>query len=299
VDIETIGVLGAGDMGSGVGAALTRSGYEVVTVLAGRSAHTRTLAEQSGMRDVESLDRLVDESQLLLSILPPAVAANFAATAFEAIVARNAGPVFADCNAVSPATLDSMSIAYRRAGRPFVDVGIVGRPPPADGGPATRFYVSGPDRSTVLELDVSGIDMIDMGERLGRASAIKMVYASLNKGVDALLTAVLLAGERLGVRDELMSEFEQSQSVMLTRMRARIPYLAATAERFVPEMREIAATFADSGVTPAFHDGAAWVFEQLAQTPLAGETRASLPESRSLEEALSAFAAVVDRDVPQ
>jgi hypothetical protein len=69
---------------------------------------------------------------------------------------------------------------------------------------------------------------------------MKMAYAALNKGTDALHAAVLLAAERLGVRPALMLELELSQKEALARMQARVPYLAATAERFAGEMAEIA-----------------------------------------------------------
>jgi hypothetical protein len=140
--------------------------------------------------------------------------------------------------------------------------------------------------------------MIDMGERVGAASALKMAYAALNKGTDALHTAVLLAAERLGVRTPLMQEFEFSQAEAVARMRARVPYLAATAERYVGEMAEIAATFESVGVTPQLHLGAEWVYARLAATSLAAETRATLPSSRTLDEALAVFSAALDPAEP-
>jgi hypothetical protein len=54
-------------------------------------------------------------------------------------------------------------------------------------------------------------------------------------------------------------------------------------------MREIAVTFDSAGVTPEFHRGAEWVYATLARTPLAAETRATLPKHRSLDEALAAY----------
>jgi 3-hydroxyisobutyrate dehydrogenase-like beta-hydroxyacid dehydrogenase len=293
--IERIGVVGAGDMGSGVARALVRSGFTVLTDLSERSAATRQLAREAGMRDLGSIERLVVGSDLLLSIMPPAAARDFAARSLAAIRATRAGTVFADCNAVSPETLTAMAGPFVSAGVGFVDVGIVGRPPGRRDGIATRFYVSGAERAALLGLAVEGLQLIDMGKQLGRASAIKMVYASLNKGLDALLTAVLLASESLGVRTELMEELGRSQANVLARMRRRIPYLAATAERFAPEMREIAATFDAAGVTPKFHEAAASIYAELAKTPLARETRATLPEHRSLEEALAVFAAVLEK----
>lgn len=73
-----------------------------------------------------------------------------------------------------------------------------------------------------------------------------------------------------------------------------IPYLAATAERYTAEMKEIAATFDAAGVSGEFYRGAEWLYGVLARSALAAETRATLPDQRSLADALDAFAAVLD-----
>jgi 3-hydroxyisobutyrate dehydrogenase-like beta-hydroxyacid dehydrogenase len=213
------------------------------------------------------------------------------------MLAAGVRPTFVDCNAVAPATVRAIARVIEPAAAAFIDVGIVGRGP-RPGGERTRFYVSGAARRTVLALAVAGIELIDMGEEIGSASALKMAYAALNKGTDALLAAVLLAAERLGVRAALMRELEQSQQEALTRMRARVPFLAATAERFAPEMAEVAMTYESVGVTPLFHRGAEWLYALLATTPLAAETRATLPRERSLDAALAVFTAALDRDAP-
>ena len=293
--MRTIGIIGTGDMGSGVARALTRAGFRVVADLTRRSVHSRDLAAQAGIEDVGRLARVIEDSELVLSIVPPAAARAVA----EAVASRmpEDAPAFADCNAIAPAHV--RELAHRFDGlAPFVDVGIVGRRPDRETEIGTRFYVSGSARERVLDLDVAGIRFIDMGPEVGRASAIKMAYASLNKGVDALLTAVLLAAERLGVRPELATELGWSQRQLLERMRARVPFLAATSERFAPEMLEIARAYSDAGVTSRFHEGAAWVYSQLAKSSLATETRATLPADRSLDEAIAAFAEAAFRDPP-
>ena len=131
---------------------------------------------------------------------------------------------------------------------------------------------------------------------IGTASALKMAYSALNKGTDALLTAVLLAAERLGVRAPLMRELEFSQVEALERMEARVPFLGATAKRFAPEMAEIASTYESVGVTPQFHRGAEWLYALFATTPFANETRATQPKQRSLDEALAVLAAALERE---
>ncbi len=285
--MQTIGILGSGDMGSGVAAAFVEAGYRVVTDLSGRSEHSRMLAGRAGTTDLGSFAAVLDAAELLLSIVPPARAREVA----EAVADH--GPlsgVFVDCNAVSPGHAAELLDIVRLSGTTVLDVGIIGSPPARAGSRGTRFYVAGEARSLLLDLEVPGISFLDMGPEPGRASAIKMTYASLNKGVDALLTTVLLSAKQLGVEQELFAEIEASQAVLVERMRRSIPFLAAAAERYVPEMREIAATYAAAGTTPAFHEGAAWLYDVLARSKLATETRASLPRERSLEEALEVFA---------
>jgi 3-hydroxyisobutyrate dehydrogenase-like beta-hydroxyacid dehydrogenase len=286
---STIAVVGTGDMGSAVGAACLRQGYRVITDLTGRTEASRQLAARAEIEDLGSLPAVVAAADIVLSIVPPAAAAGFARCAAAAIEQASARPVFVDCNAVSPATARSIAALFESSGAAFVDVGIVGPAPRAGVATPTRFYVSGEARAHVLALDVPELALIDMGPEAGRASAIKMTYAAMNKGVDALYTAVLMAAERLGVRGELMDEFQKSQTHEAARMAARIPYLAATAKRYVGEMREIAATFESAGVSPEFHRGAEWVYAQLARTSYAGETRATLPRHRSLDDALEIF----------
>lgn len=292
--MRTLGILGSGDMGSGVAAAFVAAGFRVVTDLSARSAHSRDLAERAGMTDLQSLDAVLDAAQIVMSIVPPAQAAAVAQTIAQAITRRGALKcTFADCNAVAPATAKALLEPLRSNGVDVLDIGIVGNPPARAGDRGTRFYVSGPDRSCLLELDVPGITFIDMGADIGRGSAIKMMYAALNKGVNALLTTVALSAMQLGVRDELFAELEASQPQLLARMRRNIPFLAAAAERFVPEMREIAATFSAAGTTGDFHDGSAWLYDVLANSELASETRDSLPDERTLESALDVFAAAL------
>ena len=72
---------------------------------------------------------------------------------------------------------------------------------------------------------------------------------------------------------------------------ARGPYSSAAGSVVRAQMREIAATFAAVEMTPDFHRGAEWLYATLARTPLAKETRATLPKARSLDEALAAFCA--------
>jgi len=294
---QTIGILGAGEMGSAVGAMLRGAGYRVVTALEGRSPASRALAEGAGLEDLGSVELLLAECDLFLSILPPAAAFDFAKQAAAILRASKREVFYADCNAVSPETVLAIEALFSKGPARFIDVGIVGPAPQSRTPSPTRFYVSGADRKMFLEFDVPEIAGIDMGEPIGRASSIKMCYAAMNKGTNALYANLLLAARRLGVDAELMREFEASQPEAAKRMAQTIPFLAAKSERFTGEMAEIASTFDAVGVSGDFYRGAEWLYAVLARSELASETRATRPDQRSLDDALAAFAQALEDGV--
>ena len=286
--ISTIAVMSPGDMGHAVGRALRSSGFRVITALAGRSAHSRHLAERGGLEDVDTLARLVSGADLVLSIMPPDAAVAFATAAAEAMKATGGAPIFADCNAIAPATTRKIGGIVGAAGAAFVDGGIIG-PPPGTGTPP-RLYVSGPEADLLLPLSGAELDIVSLGSEIGRASALKMCYAALTKGTMTLDAAVLLAGTRLGVYDELKAELAGSQQAAFKRMERRVPWLAMDAGRWTGEMAEIAAAFDGAGLPANFHLAAADIFRLLAATPLAAETRETADRDRTLDEAVRAFA---------
>lgn len=284
---STIGVMSPGDMGHSVGRALREQGHRVITALEGRSAHSHRLAENAGLEDVKTLAALAAETDLILSIMPPSNAEAFATGAANAIRAADSAPHFVDCNAVAPATGQRIGNIVGAAGASFIDGGIIG-PPPGRGTPP-RLYVSGPGAELLVPLSGPELAFVSLGPEVGRASALKMCYASLTKGSMALETAVLLAGRQHGVYDELKAELTGSQQAAFKKMDARVPWLAMDAGRWTGEMAEIAATFEAAGLPGGFHQGAAEIYRLLGSTPLAAETRESADRNRTLDEAVRLF----------
>ncbi len=288
MQVRTIAILSPGDMGGGIGAALTRRGFDVVTCLAGRGEETRERAKRADFRDVADLDTLVAESDLVLSILPPSAAPALAQKVAAAMARTGSAPPYADCNAVSPDTTRAIGETIGAAGAEFIDGGIVGAAPGKSDMPV-RLYVSGPQARLMAALAGPEIAVRTCGEEIGRASAVKMCYAAVSKGTNTLHTAALIAAEALGISETLHTEFAESMPAIYRRMNATVPHLPADAARWVGEMEEIARTFASVGVTPHFHEGARDIFALLAETPLAAETRETRDTSRTLEQALKVY----------
>ena len=134
----------------------------------------------------------------------------------------NRKPLYVECNAVSPATVRRIADVVAATGCPFADAGIIGPPPkPGDAGP--RLYVSGPQSRPVEALATYGLDVRAMDGALGDASALKMSYGGLTKGLTALGSALVLGANRAGVADALHAELAASQPALLAYLTRSVP----------------------------------------------------------------------------
>lgn len=286
---NTVGILSPGDMGHTVGNVLRQNGLRVITCLEGRSQRTQQLAEKAGIVDVPTYPQFVTEADLILSIMVPAQAVSAASAVAAALQQTDTTLAYADCNAIAPQTVRKLGDIITSAGGTFVDASIIGPPPRTPG--ATRFYASGPDLNLFSELNDYGLDVRPLGEEIGLASAIKMCYASLTKGLTALCTELLTAASLLGVSEALTAEFQLSQSVLFERMERGLPGMPPKARRWIGEMEEISATFAHVGLTPNILTGAADMYRFVGDTHLADlppEARDKFPTLAELIEILAA-----------
>jgi len=265
--IQTVAIISPGDMGHVVGKVLVDHGLRVITALAGRSPRTRQLAQQAGIHDVETLTALVQEADLILSILVPDQAVAAAQAVVQAAAAEGRTLVYVDCNAIAPQTAAKIDQIITAADGRFVDASIIG-PPPRKAG-STRFYASGSDVATFAQLRDFGLEIIDLGAEVGQASAFKMCYAALTKGLTALCTELLTAAEHFRITKALAQEFEGSQAQLYKQMQQALPGMPAKAHRWIGEMEEIAQTFGAIGLTPQILAGAADLYRFVHSTPLA------------------------------
>ncbi len=245
-------------MGAGVARRLASRGAEVAVTLAGRSEASARRA--AGLTVLASEMALVSWADLVLSILPPGEAEALAARVAPALVPRGTAVAYADCNAVAPATVSR--VAALLPGVRFADVGIIGGPPKDDDqGP--RFYASG-DTGCLDVLAAHGIDVRRLAGEVGAASALKMAYAGITKGLTALGAVMALGAARAGTAEALHAELAASQKPLLAWLDRAEPAMFAKAYRWVAEMEEIEAFLAGLPGA-AIYGGAARLYEHLAR----------------------------------
>ena len=257
-----VAIIAPGAMGAGVGKRLADNGLKVLTSLKGRSAETQARAQAAGMKDAS--DEEIASSDFVLSILPPGDALALAQRFAPVLGASNAKPAYIDCNAINPKTVERVAAAIAPTGCLFGDAGIIGSPPkPGDAGP--RLYASGPAARRFATLRDYGLDVRVLEGEMSAASALKMSYAGITKGTQALAAAMILTATRAGTADNLFAELQGSQKEMLASFKRSLSVMPPKAYRWVAEMHEIAGFVGEDPSAHEIYEGAAHFYEAIAE----------------------------------
>jgi 3-hydroxyisobutyrate dehydrogenase-like beta-hydroxyacid dehydrogenase len=267
----TVGLVGAGHMGAGLGWALREGGARVVTSLAGRSERTARLARSAGIDVLPTLGDVLRTADVVLVVTPPGAARAAAATIKANL--KDTTPVIADLNAVAPSTI--AQIAETLAPLDLVDGSVSGAPPTVR--PGARLYLSGPRAQAVADLPWRHVTPIVVDGRLGSASAVKMCTASVYKGLTGLFAQALGTAAHHGVLDHVVNDLHEGGLDPVP----AVALAATKAARYVPEMREIAACQSGAGLTGALFEAYAQIWQHVSGGPLAAQDPESIVRNLS------------------
>jgi 3-hydroxyisobutyrate dehydrogenase-like beta-hydroxyacid dehydrogenase len=261
----TIAIIGTGEMGAAVGQRLRDNGARALTTLKGRSTASVERIARAGLEIIDDDDALVREADLILSIVPPGQA-HAVATRFRPALTRSQNkPAFVECNAISPATMRRIAESLAATGCPVIDAGIIGGPPsPARPQSGPRFYASGADANLMIRLRQYGLNVKILEGPIGAASAFKMSYGGITKGLIAIGAAMIAAAARENLSAPLADELSQSQPGLFAFIRGGIPNMVPKAYRWVAEMEQIAEFLDDADAGSKIYSGIARLYEQVA-----------------------------------
>ena len=257
-----ISIMSQGAMGAATASRLVENGLEVRTNLSGRGAASGERAAKAGMKPVS--DDELSSADFLLSIVPPAEALSLAERLSPTLARTARKTVFVDLNAINPETTKKVAQIVKATGALFVDGGIIGGPPRAGyDGPA--YYVSGVDAKLVEALAPFGLKIVVLDGPIGAASALKMSYAGITKGLIAVSCSMILAAQRAGVSDALYEELSTSQAALLAGFTRGVPDMFSKAHRWVAEMREITGFVGSDSAEQEILSGVANFYARIAR----------------------------------
>ncbi len=267
-----VAIIAQGQMGAAVARRLTHNSVTVLTSLDGRSAESAKRADGAQMKPV-ALSAIAC-ADIILSIVPPGEAEALAERLAPHLANADAKPIYADCNAVNPETVDRIAGIIERSGCAFVDAGIIGGPPKA-GFDGPIFYLSGAQGERVAILSEFGLSCKVLRGPVGAASALKMSYAGITKGLTALASVMILAASRAGTADALRQELEGSQPQLLAWFTRQVPSMFDKAYRWVAEMEEIAGFVEEDPAAEQLFRAAAELYRRLAADAASAKSETS------------------------
>ena len=277
--LKAVGLLSPGDMGHVIGERLIRHGMPVLTCLEGRSERTRGLAANAGIQDVPTYGDLIQETDMILSVMVPGEAVKAAGKIAETLRETGESTIYVDLNAVAPATGLEIDDVIRGVASTYVDASIIGGPLRL--GTSTKFDASGPDVEEFHKLGAYGLEVRLLGPEVGKGKGIKMVYGALTKGLTAISTQLLMAAWEMELYDALEDLHDETQKGQRRRMVNAVPNMPNRSRRWVSEMEEIAKTYEALGITGKMYEGAAKFYRFVGRTPLAEEKAETMDRSRT------------------
>ena len=266
--MRSAAVLYPGEMGCAVARVLVAAGWSVGTHLWGPSLVCRADAEAAGIADLASLDEAVGASELVVSLVPPAVALETAEAVAEAARRSGRRPLYLDANSVAPATVAAMAATVAGAGLDCVDGAFVGSA--AELGGRTRLYLSGPRAGELAAALPDALHATALGVEPGAASAFKLAFAGFNKGLVALFVEVVAAGGVAGERDELLACLRAFYPGTVETLDRLLPSYPRHAARRADELDELARWLTSEGGDAAWAIAARDVLRRVAALGLDG-----------------------------
>lgn len=206
-------------------------------------------------------DALVQADQVFC--LVPAGQALNAARAAAACLAR--GAYWFDGTSSSPGAKKDAAAMIEQAGGCYVDMAIMA--PVLPKLHRTPVLLSGPSAGAGADrLALLGMDARVVGDRVGAASAVKMIRSILVKGIEALSAECFLAARKAGVEAEVLGSFRSSDPGVDWPARAayNLERMAVHGARRAAEMREVVATLSELEMPSRMSSAAALWQDQVA-----------------------------------
>ncbi|MFJ1799032.1 DUF1932 domain-containing protein [Streptomyces sp. NPDC088180] len=241
----TVGILHPGSMGAAVAACAATNAAAVLWCETGRSTASAARAARFGLAPVAQLTELLDRSDIVISLCPPAAAEDLARDVAE----HSFAGVYVEANAISPVRTQRIA-ALLEHGVTVVDGGVIGSPPV--GGKTPTLYLSGPAPATErIEALFAGtaVQTSVLGTEVGKASALKLSYASFQKTSRVLVALAVGMAREHGVDQELIEVASRRTDSYLSEPQY-VAKTAARAWRWGPELEEAADALAAAGLPP-------------------------------------------------
>ena len=274
-------MIGFGEVGRSLGAGLASQGVQVVAFDKGYLSPPfgdliQRKAREAGVPLSGSVEEVVEQSDLILAVVPGPAAPEAASLAAARL---GPGKFYVDMGTATPPMKERMAGMIEETGAAFVDVAIMGSP--VQDGHRFPTLASGRGADEFRRLvEPLGMRVTVVGERPGRAAAIKMFRSIFMKGIEALVIETLMSCCSWDVVDEVMGSISASLAKMPF-YPDQVNFLVTTdaihAERRAKEMDMVVETMQAVGVEPRMSRATAEMIHWMASLGLKEHFGVELP----------------------
>lgn len=255
-----VGLIGYGEVGRILaedlrGAGLTVCAHDRKQADPAQAAPLLAHAQAHGVTWCSDPAQVAAQADLLISAV---TASQTEAVAQAAAAGMRAGGFFLDFNSASPAAKQRAGACIDASGAHYVEAAVMTSVPPYR--IRVPMLLGGPWAQTLApQLNALGFAARVASDRLGVASATKMCRSVMIKGLEAMVIESLSAARHYGVEDALIAslyetfpglDWEKQASYFFQRV-------IEHGRRRSEEVREVAVTVADAGLTPWSAQGTA------------------------------------------
>lgn len=255
--------------------------YDVKTDDSAQTAEMYKAFENCGVTAGDRLAEILPGAEYVLSLVTADQSLSVAQGAAKHL---SSGTCYFDMNSVSPGTKCEAAKVIEEAGASYIDAAIMAPVNPKR--LTVPLLLSGPNAehgAAILgELGFSDIKLV--GDKVGKASTIKMLRSVMIKGVEALTAECVLAAEKGEVLPEVL---ENLGGDWPEKANYRFDRMMVHGLRRAAEMREVEKTLLSLGVEPLLTKGTVarhQAFGELGVTEIAETLEAKLDQCRRLQE---------------
>ncbi|HVB83070.1 MAG TPA: hypothetical protein VNE82_24365 [Candidatus Binataceae bacterium] len=268
--MNRIAILYPGGMGAALGHAVGRAGGMAITCLSGRSEATRYRACDADFVVVASLEQVIRQSEIVISLVPPASAVE-TARRFIACCELTGSyppdpPTFVEANSLSPRTKQRIAELLSHAGIPCVDGAFFG--PANQVGRDNVLALSGAKADRVASILQKVIEVRVIGGGVGQASSLKMALGVMTKALCALFLEMVCASADCGQLDSTVDLMRRLYPGTMRFLERSLPTYPCQVARKAYELKEVASWLHDRGQWGIMTESALAVLDRLQRAEL-------------------------------
>lgn len=254
LEFKRIAMIGFGEAGTILGTDLAAAGctvatYDILFDAPESRAAMRAKADRAKVRAVDTLAAAVEDAQLVISAVTASSSGDVAAKAARTM---RPGQILLDINSCSPGKKQSSAQSLETCGADYVEAAVMAPVPPQR--LKVPMLLGGRRAAEVAPALTSlGMNAKAIADKIGVASAVKMCRSVVIKGIEALAVESMLAARAFGAEEQVLASLDQTYPGMGWDKALPDYLISRVAEhgrRRAAEMREVARTLRDVGISP-------------------------------------------------